>query len=83
MVRMIANESFNYGIPHRLLTVGEEFDALSDSDAKVLRAAGKAKDAPKYKTREVTAESEVSADEETTASKKGGRYRRSDMRAED
>lgn len=78
MVRMVANESFNYGIPHRLLGAGEEFDALSDSDAEVLRAAGKAKDAPKYKTRAVTAESESSADD-----KKSGRYRRSDMRAED
>lgn len=83
MVRMVANESFNYGIPQRLLGVGEEFDALSDSDAKVLRDVGKAKDAPKYKTREVTAESESSADDAAASSKKSGRYRRSDIRAED
>lgn len=81
MVRMVASESFNYGIPHRLLNAGEEFDALSDSDAKVLRTTGKAKDATKYKTKDVTANSE-SSDEGEVAGKKGARYRRSDMRAE-
>jgi hypothetical protein len=93
MPRLVATESYSYGIPQRPLKPGDEFDA-SETDAQILKMAGKAQDAPiksqnapRTKTRALKAGSDSPSSDKDGESdllqEGGGRYRRSDMRAED
>lgn len=80
MPRMIASDTFPYA--GHDLKVGEEFDA-SDNDAKILKAVGKAQDAPKKQALSKTRALKAGA-ENTDVNEAGpGRYNRADMRAED
>jgi hypothetical protein len=74
-VKLIAKTALRYA--SRDLRAGERFDA-SESDAFVLKAVGKADDAP---------QPVASQDDERPDGKgrsgRGGRYKRADMRVED
>lgn len=56
MIPMKAKTRFHYN--RRDLTSGQEFDAMTETDAKILENAGKARrrDAQQYMTRVMTAE---------------------------
>ncbi|HPB23580.1 MAG TPA: hypothetical protein PLL48_14775 [Novosphingobium sp.] len=70
---MIAVKSMRYG--GRNLEPGDEFDAMSARDARILRAIGKARDA----------EADVDAEAPAAGGDDGKKrtYRRKDMKAED
>lgn len=87
MVRMMALDKFPYGIPLRTLKFGDEFDCEPEHVlplvlmGKAQEAESKAQEAESkggYKTREITSEKD-----DGEHPKRTGRYRRSDMRAED
>ena len=96
MLRLIALRRVKYphGSAGREYAPGEGFDALSERDAKVLKAAGRAKDAPEverpklveikapvYRTAAVTPAPTVEPETETDVPAKR-QYRRRDMSAE-
>lgn len=83
---LVATQAFRYD--GKEIAVGDEFHA-SDSDAKVLEALGRAKPgaakqqraAPK--TRAMKSTNELDSSSKDEPSPEAGRYRRTDMRAED
>lgn len=81
MPSLIANQALRYA--EKDLSDGEPFEA-SESDAFVLKATGKAKDAPRRPAAVKTRAMKSAADTSETEGEAGaGRYHRSDMRAQD
>lgn len=66
MPRLIANEVFPYA--GRSLKAGEEFEALTDEDARILTGVGRAR---------------RKSDDDADSMPKTRRYNRRDMRAKD
>lgn len=86
-MRLIATQSFPYG--GRDLKPGDPFESASDEDARILKGVGKAADAQAEKSAALDTramKSEASGDllnSQPAGKKRGGRYQRSDMRAQD
>jgi len=73
---LIAKKSMIYA--GRSLEPGDEFEAGSESDARILKAIGKAEDAPADAVID-----EPAAEQEAKPARKTGHYKRRDMKAED
>lgn len=81
MPSLIANQALRYA--GKDLSDGDPFEA-SETDAFVLKAAGKAKEAPRRQAAVKTRAMKSTADASETETEAGsGRYHRSDMRAQD
>jgi len=77
-MRMILIEDMTYG--GRALKAGEAFDTTSDTDAQILRAVGKARDANNTEATELQHQSADEASEEEIVGNPK-RYNRRDLRA--
>ena len=81
MPRLMATETFPYGVPQRVLKAGDEFECSAE-DARILKTVGKARDLPTSPPRQTASAPETQAAVEPKSPAKPKQYNRRDMRAE-
>lgn len=82
-MKLIATQKFTYG--NAVLKPGDEFHSSSDEDARLLKGFGKARDPDREEDRPAMRQAAMTleADGDSAKGKGRGRYKRTDMQAED